>query len=117
MTLWRVLLMFVIVAVVTLAVAPQEAVPFGGSDDKLKHFAAFFVVSALACFAFPKARMWVMLTALLAFNAMIEAAQAIVRTGRETDLLDFATGALATCVILLAFLLIRGRDGGALRPG
>jgi hypothetical protein len=110
------MLALVLLAVVVLAVAPQPVVPFGSSNDKLNHVAAFSVISLLACFAFPHVRPSSILTALLAFNAMIEVAQALMMNGREADMLDFAVGAFAAIIVVCGFAMLRGYVDGTPGP-
>jgi hypothetical protein len=84
------------IALFAAANLAADTVDFGSPSDKLNHFAAFALLSPLAIVAFPNTSLIRLMLALLMFNATIEASQAVLGAGRQADVFDWLSGALAT---------------------
>lgn len=116
MTLRRILLIVVSVAIFIIANLPPGLVPAGPSNDKLNHFVAFFAISCAAIYAFPQSPLTHIFLGLIAFNVMIEASQAWFSVGRQPELLDFGAGALATVIVTLGHAIWRARSPDSSKP-
>jgi hypothetical protein len=99
-----------------MAVLPHPPQLPGQPTDKLQHIAAFAVLTALACAAWPAAPRLRVLVALAGFGALIELVQAIPALNRSADWRDWLadTGAILVTlgVALVASLLLRRRASG-----
>ncbi len=72
---------------VALLPAPiEEPVLFG--VDKLKHIAAFLVLTVLARAGWPSVRLWILALGLTGFGVAIELAQGLSGWGRTASLAD-----------------------------
>lgn len=104
-TLWRGL---VVTAILSgsgfLAVADLSGLPLEGIDDRLLHFAAFFVATLLAVSAYPRVPRSHVLLALGLLAGATELRQFMPGTGRQPDWRDFGFDILGidTALILVA---------------
>ncbi len=78
----------VALAVVLASLPSPMALP-GNPSDKLLHALAFFVLALLAVFAFPRARVGILLLGLAALGGAIELIQGTPQVGREASWLDW----------------------------
>ena len=101
---WRVLLLFLLVAVSTLAIMPRPPASIDFGWDKLNHVLAFATLACSAGLGFPAARAsrFVVPLALLAYGGLIELLQRWVpqRSGEWGDLLADVIG--IACGMLVA---------------
>lgn len=94
----------------------------GNPVDKVQHIAAFAVLTALACIAWPTASRVRLLIALSGLGALIEIVQAIPALHRDSDIMDWVadTGAILVVLAIAAGIqrLSARRQGAAtLRNG
>ena len=89
----------------------------GDPVDKLQHMAAFAVLTALACAAWPAMSRLRLAIILSAFGALIEVVQAIPALHRDSDWRDWVadTAAILVTLALAAMVerLVRGRQAEA----
>lgn len=78
----------VAIAVVLASLPSPIALP-GNPSDKLLHALAFFVLASLAVFAFPRARIGILLLGLGALGGAIELIQGTTQIGRQASWLDW----------------------------
>lgn len=101
---WRVLLLFLLMAVSTLAVMPRPPASIDFGWDKLNHVLAFAALAFAAGLGFPapRAARFAVPLALLAYGGLIELVQLRVpqRSGEWGDLLADALG--IACGVLVA---------------
>jgi VanZ family protein len=83
-----------VAAVFVLAVAPFAE---GGPDglDKVKHFAAFLVVALGGAAVYPRAPLWGVALAVIAYGGLIELIQALPIVGRDCSFWDWMTDVAA----------------------
>ena len=89
-------------AIVTIVVIHESLIPSYGptvhdSLDKLVHFAAYFILVCLAALAFPKARLWRVVGALILLGAALEGAQGLMNLGRTASVGDLIANGLGAC--------------------
>lgn len=114
----RALFWLLVVFTGTCAVVPPDLQPHIAHSDKVEHFAAFFVLSVLACLAYGPRRFWRGALGLSLFGGLIEIAQALPLVHRDADVLDWLTDSAAILVVLLvALLATRARRSGATMQG
>lgn len=90
-----------------MAALPQPVAIPGNPSDKLLHIAAFAVLALLAPFAYPRARLIVILLALPAFGGFIELVQTIPALNRHADWIDWMADTLAATFVLSCIFLLR----------
>lgn len=103
-TLWRLLLLVLLGVVAWLAFVPQELNLRALPHDKLRHFAAFAVLAAVAWWAYagPGPRPWWLALALFAFGVFIELVQSQI-PGRDASAADLVANSLGiACGLALA---------------
>jgi hypothetical protein len=77
--------------------------------DKANHFIAFYVLTALACAAFPQRQIiWIAIT-LSAFGALIEVVQGLKIVSRDRDFWDWVADTIAIGAVLVPMLLVAWR--------
>jgi hypothetical protein len=107
--LFRLLFLALVLGVFAIANLPPVMAPLKMANDKVQHAAAFAALALVAQLAFPSMRLLWVFVGLLAFNTLIEVSQGMFGFGRQTDLLDWVVGALAsagTLVVVGAWRLI-----------
>ncbi|HEY7005090.1 MAG TPA: VanZ family protein [Sphingomicrobium sp.] len=96
-------------AVLAIALWPQPPSLTGGIYDKVQHAFAFFTLTLLAVWAFPRlSAIWI-IAGLSAYGAMIEVLQGTPLIHRDRSALDWVADTVA-CVLVLA--IIRWRAPG-----
>lgn len=88
----------------TLSLMPSQEVPAGFSWDKLNHWSAFFILTFLACHAYPQRRFWQIALALVAYGIGIEVAQYFTKY-RSADVMDVVADSIGIFVYGLCILL------------
>jgi hypothetical protein len=73
--------------------------------DKAEHFAAFYVLTALAAAAFPRMSLRTIAIALSSLGAAIELTQALPFIARDSEVWDWAADTLAIAAVLLPLAL------------
>jgi hypothetical protein len=99
-----------VLLVFVLSVAPiPEGAP--GTNDKVNHFAAFYVLELAAVVLFPRRPLWFAALLLVGYGGFIEIVQGLDLVGRDRDLLDWLTdiAAVACAALPLAFSRLRAR--------
>jgi len=87
----------------------------GGQVDKLEHFAAYAALAALG-FAALDRRSWLLLTALAALGAGVEALQAAMPMGRTGSFWDLSANVAGTLAAWTVWTLaVRFRPGAPAR--
>jgi hypothetical protein len=77
--------------------------------DKANHFIAFYVLTVLACAAFPQRQVsWIAIT-LSAFGGLIEVVQGLKIVSRDGDFWDWVADTLAIGAVLMPMLLVAWR--------
>lgn len=95
--LFRILFVFVLMAILVLATFPSQSFGIGSMNDKLNHFAAFYVCALLVDFSFPKRNFGLRKSLfLLSYGLLIESVQLFIsyRFFSPLDLLADAGGIL-----------------------
>ncbi len=106
-TLWRVIVVAVIVtasALIAFAQAPNWPIQ---EYDAYLHFSAFAVITLLAATAFPRVSLGRMLVGLALLGGVIELLQFLPGTKRQPDWSDFAFNVLGIDAALLAVVVVR----------
>jgi VanZ family protein len=108
---WAFRLAFTIcaLAIVLLATLPGSYDPVH-AWDKGKHFTAFFTLTVLAVFSFPKSRPVLLGAALSIFGAAIEGVQALPFIHRDCSLGDWLADTLAVIFVLCLAILLGFAD-------
>ncbi len=112
-------LVFVSACAVTLtsAFVPPADAPHLFPWDKAEHFLAFYILSYIACAAFPRLRPGPIILGMLLLGGVIEIVQGTPWIGRDRDFWDWvadATGvAFALAPLALAQWRRRMSDGAA----
>ena len=88
------------------AVLPSRHVIHLFAWDKAEHFLAFYVLTALAVAAFPRANLFVIAAALSGFGAFIELVQGLSFVGRDRDFQDWVTDTVAIAMALAPILAV-----------
>jgi hypothetical protein len=88
------------------AVLPSKHVIHLFSWDKAEHFLAFYVLTALAVAAFPRANLFLIAAALSGFGAFIELVQGLSFVGRDRDFQDWVTDTAAIAMALAPILAV-----------
>lgn len=101
--------LFVVVLLGTLlaALLPGVEAPDLGRGDKVNHIAAFVVLSVMAAWAWPHARLPVIVVALSAFGGAIEGLQALPVIARDAEWADWAADTAAVVATLAVVAVIR----------
>ena len=88
-------------------------------SDKLLHFGAFVVLTAIASFAYPKIRPLIMLLCLSALGLGIEFLQSLPMIKRSPEGLDFLADLAGISLTLVCVVTIRSlaRMTRRVRPG
>ncbi|RAN33767.1 VanZ family protein [Hyphomonas pacifica] len=97
-----------IIVIAHLSLSPAADVPAPQVSDKVKHFAAYFVLAGTLATAFgPKRGIYALIVAIL-YGLAMEVAQDMGDAGREGSIADaLANTAGAACGVLAAKLLRR----------
>jgi VanZ family protein len=90
-----------IVVAYVAAILPQREAPRGLGWDKLNHMLAFFTVTFLFRFAYPRVSFWMIALLMAAFGGAIELSQAIPFIARDAEWADWFADCAAVCVGLL----------------
>ena len=100
------------VLVVFVALGPADWAPRTALGWQFDHFAGYFVITALVCFAWP--RPFVVGAALMAFAALLEGLQAFTPDRSSNLMAAFygAGGALAAALLAELFIRARRRRAG-----
>ena len=100
------------VLVVFLALGPADWAPRTPLGWQFDHFAGYFVITSLVCFAWP--RPFFVGPALMAFAALLEGLQAFTpdRSANLVAALCGAGGALAAALLAELFIRARRRRAG-----
>lgn len=85
-----------------MAVLPHPPPLPGEPSDKFLHILAFSVLTLLAAIGYPKLALARLMAGLIAFGALIEAAQAIPALNRSSELADLLADAAAVVAVGLA---------------
>lgn len=83
---------------------PSQEVPAGFGWDKLNHWAAFFILTFLACHAYPQQQFWKIAAMLLVYGIGIEVAQYFTRY-RSADILDVLADSIGILIYGLCIWL------------
>ncbi len=94
------------VTVLWLSLAPGDGLPLANVWDKLKHSAAYAVLSLAGAAAFPRRIMLVAL-ALFGFGVVVEFVQAAMPYGRQGDVRDALANTIGIALGAGLALLIR----------
>ena len=90
-----------------MALLPRPPQLPGQVDDKIQHIIAFAVLGLLAGFAYPHARIVVLLVGLSLFGAAIEVLQTIPALHRDGDPADWLADTVAAALVLFAMQLFQ----------
>lgn len=99
----------VLIAVSMLAFMPGPDVPVSTRWDKGDHTLAFFVLSALATFAWPGHPWWRLALWLLGYGVLIEIVQAFLPS-RESSLLDVLADSTGIALHGVGYALLARRS-------
>jgi VanZ family protein len=105
----RLLFWGVLLAITVLALIPSDTVQIPISVwDKLNHFLAFLVLTALAFLAYPRQRAWLLALALCTYGVLLELAQGLTgyRFASVYDVLADMVGIVLFLLMLLLYRLI-----------
>jgi len=89
-TLWLVLGLILVAAVLTLSLLPGADLPIQGFNDKLNHALGFFAMTAWFCGLYPRRRWILVCGAMFALGLLIEVLQGWMAVGRTAELPDVA---------------------------
>lgn len=100
--------LILVLVIAHLSLSPAADVPAPHISDKVKHFAAYFVLAGTVATAFgPRRSMYALILAVL-YGLAMEVAQDMGHAGREGSVADaLANTAGAACGVLAAKLLRR----------
>ena len=84
-------------------VPPASSVHF---RDKVEHFICFYLLTATALAAYPKARAVILVLVLAVFGAAIEGLQALPVIGRDAEFLDWVADIAGVLTALLPALAL-----------
>ena len=100
--------------VVIGSLVPDRVIPFDRlPNDKVLHFAGYFVAGALAPFAFERIRSWVSIAvALIGLGVVVEYAQRAMSLGRSWDPHDMLANTLGVISGLALGLLLQPATRG-----
>lgn len=90
-----------------MAALPRPVAILGNPDDKLLRIIAFSVLALLATFAYPRAKLLVILLALSAFGGFFELVQAIPGVNRHSAWIDWIADTLVAAFVLSCVFLLR----------
>ncbi len=107
MNLRRWLFAAVLLLTLVAALVPNADAPDLGHGDKINHIAAFATLTVLAAWAWPRARLVVILVALSALGAAIEGLQALPVIARDAEWADWIADTAAVAVALAAVAFVR----------
>ncbi len=97
----RLVFWFALFVVTVLALIPAQAVPVSSGWDKIDHWLAFFVLSALADRAYPKQLFWRRIAlGLFAYGVAIELAQSLT-PDRQAELMDLVADSIGIAIYAL----------------
>lgn len=96
-----------LVGTLIAATLPGTYAPTLGASDKINHMAAFVVLSALAAWAWPRAKLPAIAIAMSAFGALIELIQALPFIGRDAEVADWVADTAALAVTLAVVAIVR----------
>ncbi|MBU0825118.1 MAG: teicoplanin resistance protein VanZ [Alphaproteobacteria bacterium] len=100
--------------IVTLYFALSPAPPVLVANDKSQHILAFATLTALFCWAYPKAKWFWVLGSLALIGGAIEIAQGIPVLNRSSDLADWyadvAAAALTIVMIRVIMWMMNSRN-------
>ena len=98
-----------IVAVVVMALGPENWQPRSGLGWGFDHFMGYFVITSVFCFAWP--RPFVVGIAIMVFSVLLEGLQAFTpdRSANALAALAGASGALAAALLATLFIRVQKR--------
>ena len=79
------------------SLVPTDSTATINHFDKIVHFGAYFILMALAAFAYPKSRLIYLTGGVIIIGAAIEAAQGLMNIGRSASLGDLLANMLGAC--------------------
>ena len=88
--------------ILALSLVPAEDAPTVFADDKLNHILAFFTLSMMARWLWPRINFALLFVFLTAFGGAIELLQLAMGFGRDADWMDFAADIVAIALGMLA---------------
>ena len=78
-----------ILALTAVSLTPSEGLPHISFNDKVAHFAAYFLLALNACaLALPTRKLRSLLLGIVLYGIVIEACQGLLIPGRHASLLD-----------------------------
>ena len=107
--LGRVAFWAALAVVVAMALLPGNDTPAFPWSDKVNHFTAFAVLTALARFAYPGRRGWTILAAMLGVGVGIELLQALPVIARDAEIGDVVADLSGASTVLVVHRLTRGK--------
>lgn len=105
--LFQMLLWLALILALVMASLPEPPPLPGSPSDKVQHFVAFLVLSALAVLAYPRQHLVTIFICLVLFGGMIEIVQAIPSLGRQPSWHDWFADVAATSIGLLIMGVFR----------
>lgn len=97
-------LVLALIVSTTFSLIPSQEVPAGFAWDKLNHWSAFFILTFLACHAYPQRLFWQIALALLAYGIGIEIAQYFTKY-RSADVMDVVADSIGILIYGLCIWL------------
>ena len=101
-TILRLLFWPLLGVILALSLMPAEDAPAVFADDKLNHILAFFTLSMMARWLWPRINFALLFVFLTAFGGAIELLQLAMGFGRDADWMDFAADIVAIALGMLA---------------
>ncbi|MFZ5670228.1 MAG: VanZ family protein [Pseudomonadota bacterium] len=89
------------------SLAPARSLPSADVSDKIEHAGAYFVLAALAAWAWPRQRLTKLGAWLFAAGVGVEVLQGLMALGRQGDPADALANSAGIALGLLAALAIR----------
>lgn len=103
----RVIFAVTLIGTLVAAFLPAASAPTLGGSDKLNHIAAFITLSALAAWAWPRARLWWIAVLMSTIGGMIELVQAMPIVARDAEWADWYADTFAAVVALAIVAVLR----------
>jgi VanZ family protein len=106
--LWVAASVALVAAIVYSSLTPDLALPMPTGFDKIEHFTAYCGLAVWFTGIFPRARYWLVVTALLVLGLSVEIAQGVMQLGRSAEFFDMVANAAGVGVGLLLALALTG---------
>ncbi len=102
-----------ILALTVVSLMPSEGLPHITYNDKIAHFAAYFLLALSACsLSLPRQKLRSLLLGIVLYGIVIEACQGLLIPGRHASLLDALANTLG---VIAAIAVYRYRKSRKLR--